>query len=129
MKCDDIRETAYALIGETNTFSDTRDYDDRFPFVLATFINQNSSLDGVVKKQLGIVGEDCHAVCGTDIFGDFPLLDRFAAPAVYYVASMLVTDENTELSDKFFELYEKAMNDMFSALPLTHGQIEDAYKC
>lgn len=127
MKYDSIKETAFALIGETNPFSDTRDYDDRFPFVLATFINQNSSLDSALKKQLGIVGKDCPAVSGCDIFGDFPLLDRFVTPAVYYVASMLITDENTELSDKFFGLYEKSMTDMYSALPLTHGQILDAY--
>lgn len=86
----------------------------------------NAAADERIRQ--GSADEVRHRIyVGTDGFDDFPLSDIFIAPTIFYIASMLIVDENSELSDKLFERYSHAMTKLLSALPFEHTEIADVY--
>ncbi len=62
-----------------------------------------------------------------DMEEEFPLSDPFASAAIYYCAAMLISDENSEFSDKLFEKYSARMANIYALLPCEMGKIKEMY--
>lgn len=94
-----------ALICEALPNNPPDDYSERAPYILANFCNQCSRihLKYVTAYQLEYQKYTERAIVGMD--QPFPLIPELAPAATYYLAAMLVIDENEALSDKLFDLY------------------------
>ena len=124
----DIYDAALALLAEEqDELSD--DYAQRAPFIFSTFFGECRVLDGMHKSALRQAA--CEPYEGgphPDLDDEFPLSDSFFSPAVFYVASMLVEMENTELSDRFFSRYADAISRIAQfGVPAKSTKILDVY--
>ena len=122
----DIFLGALALVGEPVGL-DAEDYAERAPYIIANFITENSALDDKYRAAIG--AEPKAAVCPVFAADDdeFPLLPRFSPAAQYYLASMLIADEDGERSDGFFDKFCTAMTDIMADIPPVVGRIADVY--
>ncbi len=129
MTAQEILEAAIALACEDPTDKDANaDYAERAPYLLASFLTQCAPLDRRYRRAhtLG----DGSAFDGASFALDnvFPLSSAFAPAAIYYLAAMLVLDENEAMSDRFFALYSDTLASIQSTLPATVEPILDKYK-
>ena len=58
----------------------------------------------------------------------FPLSPAFAPAIIYYLASMLVLDENSEMSDTLFDRFSDALSAIRDGLPTSVEKILDRYE-
>ena len=127
MKNKDIFISALHLLAENDGESDISDYEERFPYLLANFCNDAEELDVRYRKSRGLPEMEEHSYIMLPPDEDFPLSEIFASSAVYYVASMLISDENTEFSDTLFERFSSRMADIYASLPWDRGSIKNIY--
>lgn len=122
----DIYLGALALIAEPVT-EGAEDYAERAPYIMANFISENSALDGQYRLFLGAE----KAGGGSPVYAafdeEFPLSARFASAAQYYLASMLIADEDVDRADVFFDRFCTAMADILSEIPAMCEKIVSAY--
>ena len=59
--------------------------------------------------------------------GEFGLSDAFAPAAIYYLAAMLVLDENEEMSESFLARYSDQLATLRASLPMGKEHIRDHY--
>ena len=100
-----IYEAALRMICENIASEETADYEERAPYILATFCNECAPIEEAYCKAHKLQFVSIPALTQIAMIDYFPLRDRFTAAGVYYLSAMLVIDENEELSDKFFSLY------------------------
>lgn len=127
MTCKDIYNSALHLISQTDGKSDIRDYDERFPYLMAIFCSETEWLDDAYRMATGkdIRQDYCLTALG---FSDvFPLCDTFASAAAYYIAAMLIIDENETFSDKLFDKYCTKMSTIADHLPAKIEKIKETY--
>ncbi len=116
MYCEEIYESALALLGESLIRDDNADYEERAPYILATFCSQAIDKHEALSNASGIlVHWSFNPVC-IPLNTVFPLNDRFASAATLYLASMLVIDSDEELSDKLYHRFCEAMVNIPSVL-------------
>lgn len=127
MTCNEIYKAALHILAETNASADTSDYAERFPYILALFCGEAEELDSKYRKAHSLPVRFGGIGVAFEPEEDFPLSDPFAHAALYYLASMLVVDENPELSDKLFERYNARMADIYSSLPCELEKIKSIY--
>lgn len=122
----DVYLGALALIAEPNG-ENAADYAERAPYIIANFITENTALDD--RYRLFIGADEKKAICPVYAALDdaFPLLSRFSSAAQYYLASMLIADEDTERSDTLFDHFCTAMSDILAEIPAMCERIADAY--
>ena len=122
----DIFLGALALVGEPVGL-DAADYAERAPYIIANFITENATLDDKYRAAIG--AEPKAAICSVFAADDdeFPLLPRFSSAAQYYLASMLIADEDDVRSDGFFDKFCTAMADIMAETPAVCGAIVDVY--
>lgn len=122
----DIFLGALALIGEPS-LEGAQDYAERAPFIIANFISENEALDKQYRVAKGepAVGATSPVYAAFD--ETFPLSARFASASQYYLAAMLVSDEDMERSDVYFDRFCTAMSDIISEIPAVCESITDAY--
>ncbi|MBQ9773241.1 MAG: hypothetical protein IJW30_05995 [Clostridia bacterium] len=129
MTAQELLDAAVAMVCEDPTNTDAiSDYTERAPYLLATFLNQCTPLDRQYRKAhgLGAVSEfECAAFGLEEIF---PLSKIFATAAVYYLAAMLVLDENEVMSDKLFARYSDLLASIQETLPAAIEPIKDKHK-
>ncbi len=123
----DIYKAALHILADTNEESDRRDYEERYPYILALFYGENEELDTRYRSSNGLPIEICDYAISEIPHMEFQLSDVFFSAAVYYLAAMLIIDENTEFSDKLFEKYAGRMTDICASLPLNNGHTKDVY--
>lgn len=127
MICREIYDSALHLISQTDTRSDIRDYDERFPYLIATFCGENEWLDDAYRMANGKDLRGDYCALSLEFSDTFPLSDVFASSAAYYVAAMLIVDENDALSDRLFDRYCSKMSTIADHLPAKNGKIKDVY--
>ena len=122
----DIFLGALALVGEPVGLS-AADYAERTPYIIANFITENAALDDKYRAAVGEAPKE--AVCTVFAADDdeFPLLLRFSSAAQYYLASMLIADEDGERSDGFFDKFCTAMADIMAEIPAVSERIVNVY--
>ena len=98
MTCNEIYAAALKLIGEVDDAERTEDYESRAPYIIAGFISDMRKLDNAYRKANGIDSTDVGDTVYIELEKEFPLSDRFCMAAEFYLASMLLIDENSELA-------------------------------
>ena len=145
----EIYTLALHLLAQHQISEDTADFEERAPYLLAACCIEAQALDTALRKSLGqSVSYGFTGVC-LDLEAPFPLHQSFASLAGFYLAAMLIVDEDGELSDKLYAHYcdglasvqsrlEKAdqqngqgatsvPDGSASSAPWTVGSIEEAY--
>ena len=121
MRNKDIYVGALQLLSQRADVEETADYEERAPYLIATFASEAARLDAAYRKAHDVEpGSAVHPVYAS--LGDlFACCDRFAPAACAYLASMLVIDEDPDLSDRLFDRYSDLMAGICCEVP---AQIE-----
>jgi hypothetical protein len=122
----EIYDAALALLAEQQDELST-DYEERAPYLIAAFCSESATLDKTYRASHGLPAASPFHEVFLDLGEDFPLCSRLARAATLYLASMLVIDENSELSDKLFERYSELMSVICCEIPATVERISDYY--
>ena len=117
MKNKEIYSSALNLLAQDPSEGANEDYEERAPYLIATFCNEITEIDNAVRKALGIEKKSEFDRVWLDLEEEFPMLDRFVSVAAKYLAAMLVIDEDTDLSDKLYEMYCDAISAIRSQIP------------
>ena len=127
MKNRDIYETAIHLIAEPMEEERIEDYAIRAPYLLGGFLYENSSLDASYRQFCGLEPHGFIGAVYADLDDDFPLAERFSTAAGYYLAAMLVIDENGELSDRLFAMFCDSISQISGEIPGASESIVNVY--
>lgn len=123
----DLYNASVEMLSEDHATGDVEDYERRAGYLLGTVIAQLKPIDKRYRTAHG-QGEAVKstALC-VDLDTTFPLCDAFATAATYYLASMLVMEENERLGDRIFALYADEIASIEASLPTAAHPITDRY--
>jgi hypothetical protein len=113
MTCKSIYDAALRLLNETD--KNALDYEDRAGYILATFCTECSGLDNRYRVQNGEGPKSPFAKLYLELDSTFPLSNVLLPAAQFYLAAMLVIDENEELSDRYFAKYTDAVSSILES--------------
>ena len=112
MKNRDIYSVALCLLAEPDETLRLEDYASRAPSLLGGFYYDNEAFDRKYREFSGL-GERTEALSmPPSIDGEFPLCQRFLTAASSYLASMLVCDSDSELSDRLLGMCETSLENI-----------------
>ena len=122
-----IYDTALKLLGEVECTASEAELAERAPYIGAALCTEASALDRAYRRAFGM--EEARAVNDLyiDLNSEFPLADRFAPAASYYMAALLVLDEDVELYEKLFDRWCDALASISAEIPFVKGSIADVY--
>ena len=123
----EILTSAAAIICEDINDETTQDYSERTPYIIATFCSQCKEVDAKYRKANGLDPIVGYAKATMPLNYTFPLVPELIPAATYYLAAMLVLDENEALSDKLFDLYTDAVATISASLPFQSEKITNKY--
>lgn len=113
---NDVYTKALGFLGELDDPQGAFDYEARAPYLIASFCCNAKSLDKTLREANCLEEEPSFSPIYISISEDFPLCDELIHPATLYVASMLVIDENSELSEKLYDQYCDSMATLAASL-------------
>ena len=122
----EIYKAALRLLCEND--SGNSDYEERAEYLLATLCTELSSADNRYRALCGEGPQPPFAKVCVDADDTFPLSDVFLPIAEYYLAAMLVIDENEELSERYFALYTDRLGELFATPRAQAKPIRDRYR-
>ena len=101
----EIYENALRLLGETGSDDLCSDYEERAPYIIASFCAQVIDVDKRIRlmENMDEVA-DFNRLC-LDLDADFPLCDKLLGCASLYLAAILLSDNDYELADSFYDKY------------------------
>lgn len=102
---NEIYLLSLALIDESQSKGDTSDFEERAPYLLASFCSLCKRLDKSLRARDGLAEQAAFSSVMLPLENEFPLCDPLCAPAAAYLASALVLDENPALSESLYERY------------------------
>lgn len=103
------------------------DYEDRAGYILATFCADCAKADQRYRAAHAQQAATPSISAYVELSSAFALCDVFAPTATYYLAAVLVMDENEEMSEKFFALYSDSLSKILSDLPMVTNATKDCY--
>lgn len=127
MRNRDIYSNALGLLAQGVDGAQTSDFEDRAPYILATFCREVFELDRAIRSILGVSSAQEFTGAYLSLDGEFPLLERFTAIAAKYLAAMLIIDEDSDLSDRLYAMYCDSMATLQSQIPAVIEKITDKY--
>ena len=127
MKCSEILKSALRLLNEKGDEEENDDYAERAPYILASMFSEAASADKNFRTANGGPKQPSFSHTYAELGSDFPLSDRFTNAAVFYLASMLIIDENDELSDSFYDKYCDSIASIISETPAISGKTKNVY--
>ena len=125
----DIYKNAISFIGQDFNNDDLSDMEQRAPYLLASFCCRAKNLDKDLRKIEDRGNQSEFSAVILTLEDNFHLLDRFATSAALYVASMLVLEENSELSESLYEKYCDDIASLASEIALLKRQSEVYSQC
>lgn len=127
MTLRNVYETALRLLGEVECSASETELSERAPYIGAALCTEAAALDKAYRSAFGM--EDATAFSGLyiDLDSEFPLADRFAPAAAYYMAAMLILDEDTELYEKLFDRFCDALASISAEIPFVKGSTAEVY--
>lgn len=123
----DLYLTAVGMTGEEISADCIADYEESAPYLLATFCRECATIDARYRTAHSLGTSTVPKSAFVEMDDEFPLCDALTPAATYYLASMLVADENEELSDRFFTLYTDSVSAVVAALPASRSSVSDKY--
>ncbi len=122
-----VYKTALKLIGEAECTASEADLAERAPYIGAALCREASALDKAYRRAFGMEEAEGFEGLYLDLDSLFPLADRFAPAAAYYMAAMLILDEDTELYETLFERWCDALAAISAEIPFVKGSTADVY--
>ena len=119
--------TALKLIGEVDYSTSESELSERAPYSGAELCREAAALDRAYRKAFGIGEAEEFEGLYLDLEAEFPLADRFAPAAAYYMAAMLILDEDPELYEKLFERWCDALASISAEIPFVKGSTAEVY--
>lgn len=101
----DVYNKALGFICELNDPQGNTDYELRAPYLLASFCSTAKSLDKNLRKANGLAEASSFSHIYISLMDTFPLCDELIHPAALYIASMLIIDDDAELSANLYDRY------------------------
>lgn len=123
----ELFDAAVRMVAESGADCDVTDYEERAGYLLATVCHQCIPLDRVYRKAMGEEGEPVSVGLWVSLEDRFPLSDAFAPAIGYYLAAMLVLDENDGMSDTLFASFSDALALIRDGLPFAAEEIVNRY--
>ena len=127
MKCSEIFKSALRLLNERGAEAENEDYAERAPYILASMFSAAAATDKNYRASNDLNEQGAFSSTHVELFEEFPLSERFASAAVFYLASLLIIDDNEELSDTFYEKYCDSMASISSEIPSKVVKIKNVY--
>lgn len=103
------------------------DYADRAESLLAVVGLRYAALDAAYREATGAEAQVLPDGMSWDLDDDFPLSSVFAPPAATALASMLVMEENPELSDRLNTMTLATINSIRQSTPFHPEPIMEKY--
>jgi hypothetical protein len=114
----EIYNSALGLLGELEDPLLCEDYEERAPYLLASFCSLASEVDKRIRRMEEIEDQISFSPAFLSLDSTFPLCDRLVPTAALYLAAMLVIDENDTLSDSLYDKYCDAIASISSIVGL-----------
>ena len=105
----EILNSSIRMVGESDENGNASDYEERASYLLATFYTECAPLDKKYRLANGMSTVSYVATTCVDLENVFPLCDAFSPAATYYLAAMLVLEENEDMSEALFARYSDAL--------------------
>ena len=125
MQCKHIFRSALKLLGEVGNESDNPDYSDRAPYIIAAFVSEAFDADKKFRLAHGLGEADEPNQVYIDLEDEFPLSDRLAPICAFYLASILISDENPEISESYYDRYCDSISSFIASLPAKVESIKE----
>ena len=126
MNCRKIFNRSQALIAEDPYDENNNDLQVRSIDVINTFIQTLYDVSNLYEVRVLKLPEPEYIEI-SDIDDNFPLCNDMAVACIYYLASVLINNENSELSDKLLREYKLIINDIMLKIPAEIEKISDFY--
>jgi hypothetical protein len=123
----ELYDAAVRAVAEGGAESNTEDYEERAQYLLATFCFECAGLDALWCAANGTSSKGAPETVCVSLDSPFGLSDAFAPAAIYYLAAMLVLDENEEMSESFLARYSDQLATLRASLPMGKERIRDHY--
>jgi hypothetical protein len=123
----DLYSSALTHLGADADANEYNDYEDRVPYIIANFCSAHKALDSKIRKAEGLEAASSFSPVYLFLESNFPLCEKLASPAVFYLAAMLVIDDDPELSDKLYERYCDLITEATMSLSYQSEKIENKY--
>ena len=128
MTCNDLLKSATALVCERLDDGLAEDYTERAPYILAAFCSQCKGVDASYRRAYQLPAITYSGKATLPLGETFPLVDELIPAATYFLAAMLILDENEKLSDKLMDLYTDSVATLAASLPFISERIAQKYK-
>ncbi len=122
-----VYDTALRLIGEAVDSVAESELEERAPYIGAALCTESAALDKAYRAAFGLDEQPAFAALYIALDSPFPLADRFAPAAAYYMAAMLILDEDTELYEKLFDRWCTSLAEISEEIPFVKGSTADVY--
>ena len=106
----DIYKTALTIIAQKIDSTDIEDYEERAPYLIASFCNTVKKIDANIRRAKKLDAQTKFSPAFLALDATFPLIDELVSAASLYVAAMLVIDEDEALSDSIYDKYCDAIS-------------------
>lgn len=127
MKLRSVYETALKLIGEAENTASEAELEERAPYIGAALCREASALDRAYRNAFGMEEEPAFEGLYLELDSNFPLADRFAPAAAYYMGAMLILDEDLELYETLFERWCDSLASVSAEIPFVKGSTAEVY--
>lgn len=127
MTYEEIYKGAVQMLNEDPSSDFCDDYERRAGYLLATFTSLALPMDKLHCEANNLLAPTASNASFVELETQFPLSALFAPAATYYLAAMLVLDENEDLSDKLFALYVNEIATIQSSLRAKSEKTADRY--
>ena len=127
MTLRNVYETALKILGESHCSASDGELSERAPYIGAALCTEAAALDRAYRAAFGMEEAESFSALYIDLNSPFPLADRFAPAAAYYMAAMLILDEDTELYEKLFDRWCDALAAISAEIPFVKGSTAEVY--
>ncbi len=108
----DIYYTAVGMLGLEATDPTVPDYEERAPYLIASFCCMVRELDKRIRRREHLTNQTAFSPVYLALESDFPLCEQLSSSASLYLAAMLVIEENQALSDSLYAKYADSISSL-----------------
>lgn len=127
MKVNSIYTAARKLLAERCGSCTDHDFADRAPYIASAIIAEAEALDREYRRVHALPAGTYPGGAAVPLNAEFPLADRFAPAAAYFMAAMLILDDDPDEYEKLFDLWCGALASIAAELPGCPGKTADVY--
>lgn len=127
MTVQEIYEAALGLLGEPIGEGTDGDYSERAPYIISAFCCDTARVDRDYRETRGLGEQPSFSEVYIDLGEEFPFCPRFATAAAYYLAAMLILEEDESRADILFDRYCDSLASIEGETPASLGKIRNVY--